>query len=207
MLQVKFLGYNAPNFMKTDASFFKGLISGVILTLAGFLIANALGPADFNPSPEKAVVAKTEKVEPVTESATDNLSPSKGPQDAPIRLTEYADFHCSFCKRAYPTMKKVFHEFSGKIYWTFHHFPLTNNPSAENFVTHEASACAQEQGHFWEFHDLIWEHPANPTRSDLDQFALRAGLDQAQYQECMTTHRQQDYLMKQRDSAIAAGIR
>jgi nitrogen fixation/metabolism regulation signal transduction histidine kinase len=40
---------------------------------------------------------------------------AKGPENAPITLVEFSDFHCPFCKRVEPTVKQVLAKYDGKI--------------------------------------------------------------------------------------------
>ena len=54
----------------------------------------------------------------------------------------------------------------------------------------EASYCAQEQGKFWKYHDLIYENWEGEntgwlTRDALDRFAEDVQLDLSEFNSCM----------------------
>ena len=54
----------------------------------------------------------------------------------------------------------------------------------------EASYCAQEQGKFWKYHDLIYENWEGEntgwlTRNALDRFAEEVKLNQSEFNSCM----------------------
>lgn len=84
------------------------------------------------------------------------LSPSIGPDSAPIILVEYSDFECPYCIRAYPTVKQLLNEYKDKIKLVYKHFPLSSiHPNAQKAA--EAAACAASQGKFWEYHDKLFE--------------------------------------------------
>lgn len=82
-------------------------------------------------------------------------APVKGPADAPVTIIEYSDFECPFCQRAYPTVEQVMSEYEGKVKLAYKHLPLTNlHPHAEAAAI--ASVCAEQQGKFWEYHDILF---------------------------------------------------
>lgn len=86
--------------------------------------------------------------------------PVLGKEDATITIVEFSDFQCPFCERFFvdtlPELKKNYID-TGKAQLTFRHFPLTSiHPNAE--TAHRASECANEQGKFWEYHDLLFQN-------------------------------------------------
>ena len=78
-----------------------------------------------------------------------------GPTNAKIQLVEFSDFECSFCVRAYPTVKQILKDYIGQVRFYFKHLPLPFHPNAQKAA--EASLCAADQGKFWEWHDKIFE--------------------------------------------------
>jgi protein-disulfide isomerase len=85
--------------------------------------------------------------------------PVLGNEKAKITIVEFSDFQCPFCERFFidtlPQLKKEYLD-TGKAQLTFRHFPLTSiHPNAQK--AHEASECANEQGKFWEYHDLLFQ--------------------------------------------------
>jgi protein-disulfide isomerase len=82
-------------------------------------------------------------------------APTKGPADAVVTIVEFSDFSCPFCSRVNPTLEEVFKNYDGKVKLAFRHKPLPIHPQAP--AIHVASMAAQEQGKFWEFHDLAFK--------------------------------------------------
>jgi protein-disulfide isomerase len=85
--------------------------------------------------------------------------PILGKDSAKITIVEFSDFQCPFCERFYidtlPQIKKEYLD-TGKAQLTFRHYPLTSiHPNAQK--AHEASECANEQGKFWEYHNLLFQ--------------------------------------------------
>jgi len=84
--------------------------------------------------------------------------PILGKNSAPVTIVEFSDFQCPFCRsffmNTYPKLKKDYID-SGKARLLFRHFPIpATHPNAPK--AHEASECANEQGKFWEYHDLLF---------------------------------------------------
>lgn len=84
--------------------------------------------------------------------------PTLGNDKAKVTMVEFSDLQCPFCRQffttAYPQIKKDYID-TGKIQFAYRHLPLTSHPLARPFAN--ASECANEQGKFWEMHDLIFK--------------------------------------------------
>lgn len=57
-------------------------------------------------------------------------SPTRGPNDAPVTIVEFADFECPFCERAHHTVEQLFAKYPGKLRWVMKHNPLPFHPVA-----------------------------------------------------------------------------
>ncbi len=114
---------------------------------------------------------------------------TKGPADAPVEIVEYSDFQCPACMKAQPTLKAIMEEYPGKIRVTFMHFPLPMHQWAG--LAHQAAECANQQGKFWEYHDLVyskqtvWSSSPNPSES-LIAYGRDAGLDLDKFGVCLS---------------------
>ncbi len=115
-----------------------------------------------------------------------------GNPDAPVKLVEFSDFECPFCKRFHRTMKRLMDEYGkdGKVAWVYRHFPLDSLHSKARKEA-QAAECANELGGneaFWAFSDRLFEvTPAN-DRLDLallPQIAQEIGLDRAAFEACL----------------------
>jgi len=115
----------------------------------------------------------------------------KGSPDAPVAITEYADYQCPFCQTfatlQMPTIEERLIK-TGRVRWSYRDFPLQQHPFAR-LAAHSA-ACADEQGKYWEQHQRIYEgqsdwsaaRDAGPT---FRGYAKAAGLDLGRYDACM----------------------
>lgn len=77
-----------------------------------------------------------------------------------VTVVEFSDFQCPFCEQffsnTWPQLKKEYID-TGKITFAYRHFPLTSiHPNAMPAAI--AAECANEQGKFWEYHDLLFQN-------------------------------------------------
>jgi len=108
----------------------------------------------------------------------------KGSASAPVVIVEFSDFSCPFCHAAEATMKDLLAKYQGKVSLAYRDFPLRDiHPHAE--LAAEASRCASAQGHFWEYHDLLFANPQKQERDDLVAYAKTAGLDPTGFETCL----------------------
>src|SRR6476660_4789874 len=109
----------------------------------------------------------------------------KGSADAPVEITEYADYQCPFCQTfatlQMPTIEERLIK-TGRLRWRYRDFPLQQHPFSR-LAAHSA-ACADEQGRFWDQHQKIydgqseWSEARNATPI-FHEYAKAIGLDLA----------------------------
>lgn len=117
-----------------------------------------------------------------------------GSPTAPVEIIEFADFECPACGNfatiTEPDVRKNLVE-TGQARYTFYDFPLLN--AHQNTVAASMSAaCADDQGKFWQMHDMIfngqieWNGIAtsNP-RKVLAGYAEKLGIDMPKWNACM----------------------
>ena len=102
-------------------------------------------------------------------------APTKGPATAPISLVEFSDFECPFCAETAPVVHGLLAAYPTRIRFAFKHYPLPMHKEA--LLAHEAALAANEQGNFWEMHDLIFKTQDKLTRDDLIAKAAQLNLD------------------------------
>lgn len=76
-------------------------------------------------------------------------------------------------------------------------------------VTAEAAHCAQNQGQFWAYHDLLFENYAGKpfTRKQLDGFAKKLNLDITAFGRCLDTHEYRPLVINSTRDARRMGIK
>jgi protein-disulfide isomerase len=144
-------------------------------------------------------------LEPVrTEVATAGF-PSKGPTDAPVTIVEFSDFECPYCGGLFPTLKQVEKEYGDRVRLVYRQFPLTNiHPYAQKAA--EASLCANDQKHFWEFHDSMFGNQRELSIADLKQRAVDLKLDSGMFNQCLDSGKHAAAVQKDLQEGARAGV-
>jgi len=139
-----------------------------------------------------------------------------GSDSAPVEIVQYADYTCGACATFTilhgPTIKSRLVE-TGLARLRFRGFAL----SQVSLLPLNASACAGEQGRFWEMHDALmfnqneWlSDPEWPTSRrtirTFRQYARDAGVDIDRYNQCMEEGRYNDRIIATREEISAAGV-
>jgi protein-disulfide isomerase len=125
-------------------------------------------------------------------------APIKGNPKASVTIVEYSDFQCPFCARVQPLLTQVLEKYPDDVRLVFKHFPLSFHKAARPAAI--ASQAAQEQGKFWEMHDLLFEVGNKLDAAKMDEYAAQAGLDVEKFNA--------DYKAKQAEygKAVAADM-
>ena len=132
-------------------------------------------------------------------------APTAGKQDAPVELVEFSDFQCPFCQRMAPTLKEVQQKFPDQVKIVYRQFPLTNiHPFA--FKAAEASLCANEQGKFWQLHDVMFKDQKKLGVSDLKESAKALGADEKKFNACLDSGRYVEQVQKDSKEAQRMGV-
>ena len=115
-------------------------------------------------------------------------APAHGPESAVVTLVEFSDYECPFCIRHFvQTMPQIQANYidTGKVRYVFRDFPVDElHPAA--IRAHEASRCADEQGHFWDLHVKLFSPPGSHIPERLEERATEAGLDLNAYRACLS---------------------
>jgi len=106
-------------------------------------------------------------------------SPIIGNPNAPITIVEFSDFECPFCSRVVPTVKQLLQEYPGEIKIAFKHMPLPMHKNAP--LASKATIAAQNQGKFWEMHDLIFENQREINEANVTKWAKSLKLDMGRF--------------------------
>jgi protein-disulfide isomerase len=108
-----------------------------------------------------------------------------GPIDAPIVITEFADFQCPYCRRFATSVRELRQRHPGKIALSFRHYPLDDiHPYAR--VAGYAAECAARVGRFQQVHDVLLEKQDSIGILSWSEVGYRAGVsDLPRFEQCM----------------------
>jgi protein-disulfide isomerase/uncharacterized membrane protein len=142
-------------------------------------------------------------------------TPLKGTTDAAVKVVEFSDFLCPFCRNLARGLSDWMPETKGRVAIYFKNYPLDKecNSGMQQTVHPGAcylaygAVCAQEQGRFWPYHDRVFAKPlANPKLADVAALAQEAGLDRAAMEACLATSRPRDTVAAEIAEAVKAQV-
>lgn len=87
-----------------------------------------------------------------------------GPTEAPVRIVEFADYECPFCRRLEKTLRAIRAAYPREVSLVYRNYPLPYHVHA--YWAARLAECAAGQGRFAEAHDLLF---------DADLTALKPG--------------------------------
>lgn len=183
------------------------------IIFAGLIIAGTVvysvgknnTPIDAARNAEPEQTGSLEALKPI--AATDHIL---GDPKAPVKIVEFSDTECPFCKRFHETMHHVVKEYDGKVAWVYRHFPLDQLHSKAR-KEDEATECAGAQGgntKFWAYLDRLFV--VTPSNNGLDpaelpKIATYVGLDVAKFNDCLASGKFAKHIEENANEAVATG--
>jgi protein-disulfide isomerase len=137
-------------------------------------------------------------------------SPLLGNSSAPITIIDFSDFQCYLCARyvkaTEPLVNQTYIQ-TGKAALIFKHLP---NRGFDSMGAALAAQCINDQGKFWQFHQLLYKNqkPIDSgwvSKGNLKKFASQIpDLNMQQFEECFNSKKYKDYIKK--DLALASSF-
>ncbi|MBH0178256.1 MAG: DsbA family protein [Nitrospira sp.] len=130
--------------------------------------------------------------------------PSIGPVDAPITIVEFSDFQCPYCQKSVALLQELRRLYGQRIRLIYRDYPGPNHPYAQKAA--EAAQCANEQGKFWEYHDLLFDRQTAGKGWEFLQLAKELGLREDTFADCLNSDRFGEEVAKDLQDGIKLGI-
>ena len=200
-------------------------IPGAII-IAAAIIAVAIIYVFKPSSPTNTAKINTPQVPTVTMANVTSNDHIFGNPNAPIKIVEFSDPSCPYCKMFNPTMEQIMSAYgaSGNVAWVYRSFPLDTPDSNGNILHpnagHEAQAleCAASIGgneKFWAYEKKWYdEFPlqgatqrsiADDTKQLVD-VATSVGLDASRFNDCLSSGQFKSKIQDQYTDGINAGV-
>jgi len=142
-----------------------------------------------------------------------NGSPFQGKVSAPITVIDFSDFQCYLCNRFVKNTEPLVNQSyiqTGKVALVFNHLP---NRGFDSMGAALAAQCTNDQGKFWQFHNLLYSNQKAidsgwVSKENLKNFALQIpGLDIKRFDRCFDSEKYKSFVQKDIELALSFGFK
>lgn len=179
----------------------------VVPLVAGVLIGEAFHKGAFLRTEQATDVVGVYERLAQKGRATDD--PILGRADAPVTVEVWSDFECPWCSRfAQMSWDSLVMEYvaAGKVRVVYKYLPLPFHPNAPFAAM--VGMCANEQGKFWQLHDLLYANYRQLQRENVLRLAEQVGVALKQLHACLAdTAALQQKLQSTMQEAQIKGVR
>ena len=145
------------------------------------------------------------------QTLTVKVPPVLGSENASVTIIEMGDYQCEMCKHWFHnTRSQIIENYvdSGKVNLYFMDIPFLGRDSAK---AANASYCAEEQGMYWEYHSMLYEHQEGvdngwASTERLKTFAFSLGLNSEQFSQCVDLQKYKQRVNLNSDKAVSQGV-
>lgn len=171
---------------------------GVVTSIFGGLIFyGCSSPAPNTPNVNKSPTtnsaqppAKTQQTIPPNAPAGAEPPEQMGSPNAAVTLEEFADFQCSACATAHPTINEIKSMYGTRIHFIFRNFPLQIPAHDKSYEAALAATAAGMQNKFWDMQNMLFSNQKSwtnePTYKEIWKgYAQKIGLNVEKWQTDM----------------------
>ena len=183
------------------------IIASITITIVIFGFSSMTNEIELSIDP----TPKIQDIGPVKitmDTFVSNGSPILGDSNAPITLVEFGDYQCHYCHVFFDSIEgdiiKNYVE-TGKVKFIFKDYNIIGEDSVK---ASQGAHCANDQGLFWEYHDILYsnwtgENNGWASSENLAIFAQQIGLNMNKWSECINKGSHSQMILKSNDDARA----
>jgi protein-disulfide isomerase len=181
------------------------IIASITITLVIFGVNNSSNEIELSIEP----IPEMDQIGPkkiTMDTFLSNGSPILGDPNAPITLVEFGDYQCHYCNVFFQSIEKdILKNYvdTGKVKIIFKDYNIIGEDSV---IASQGTHCANDQGLFWEYHDILYsnwtgENNGWASSENLAIFAQQIGLNMNKWSECMKKGSHSQIILKSNDDA------
>ncbi len=131
--------------------------------------------------------------------------PVLGAANAPITMVVFGDFQCPFTRKfwqgAFPKMLDKYGDKLKVVYW-----PVPTAKHNYDRASAEAAYCANEQGKFWEYANVIFERQGAALDANLVDYARELKLDVDAFRACYDSDKYEEQVQEDYERGRKYGV-
>ena len=138
----------------------------------------------------------------INRTKIDTQGPTFGNVNAKVTIVEFSDFGCAFCRQSFTTMRQIMEKYQSQVKLVYKHLPIT---SQNGMTAARASVCADKQGKFWDYYDLLFSID-NFLSETLISHAKTLQLSINDFQNCLPSSETNQIVLKDIEEAKKLNI-
>lgn len=133
--------------------------------------------------------------------------PVFGAEDAPVTIIEFSDYECPYCRQFNLTVyPQILENYGDQVRYIFKDLPLdTIHPNAIPAAV--AALCANEQGHFWEYHNDLFKGIEGLSTQAYLTYAQENGLNISDFTDCLEDNPYEENIFDDQSILVNLGAR
>lgn len=138
----------------------------------------------------------------------------RGNISAQVKIVEYSDTECPFCKRFHTTLQDIMKEYGStdKVAWVYRHNPIDqlHSKARKEAIATECAASLGGNDVFWKYLDRLMEITPGNNKLDLAELpkiAEYVGLNKAKFNACLESDEMAKKVEMHAQNARATGGR
>ncbi|MFA5935578.1 MAG: DsbA family protein [Patescibacteria group bacterium] len=145
----------------------------------------------------------------LTRIESKGTDPMLGNPAAKIRIVEFLDYECPFCRASAPDVRTFLARHPDDVLLIVRDFPLESiHSSAMNAAI--AARCVFAQGdanRFWRYHDILFSQQDDLGATALRDHAATVGADLSAFDACVASRQTEEGIRASIADGTAAGVR
>ena len=137
--------------------------------------------------------------------------PVLGETEAKVAVVEFGDYQCPYCGQFFKATEPLIREQyvkNGQVKIVWRDFAFLG---PESFWAAEAARCANDQGKFWQYHDLLFNRQSGENKGafakdKLKGFAAELGLNQSDFDVCLDSGKYTQAVKDDTDYGRSVGV-
>ena len=181
------------------------IIASIVIVAVMFGLNGIFDESELaiKPTPEMDSIGPTE----ITMGTfVENGSPVLGNPNASITLVEFGDYQCHYCHVFFESIEgKIMKNYieTGKVKMIFKDYNIIGKDSVK---ASQGAHCANDQGLFWEYHDILYsnwtgENNGWASGANLANYAQDIGLEMNQWTDCMSQQKHSKTILDSNEDA------
>ena len=132
-----------------------------------------------------------------------------GAEDGSVIIVEFSDFQCGYCARWYrDTLPQILNAYPDDVKFIYRDFTIFGEDSVRAAMSTE---CAEEQGMFWDMHNVLFDNllsdePFDLSAESLVDAAEGLGMDRVAFETCLIEERYIGEVIGDYQDAVAYGF-